>query len=317
MSRRRSDDVALLDELFGFLRNTPWWVGPPTVLVAWLLFRFVIPGVFWLAAMLVTDGGQSIAQGMAATISTISRLASPWVAALVAVVWLGALVRKAIDANRLDSQTGLESVRAMHWRDFEQLLAEAFRRQGYAVQDTGPGADGGIDLNLHKAGQRTIVQAKQWKAWKVGVKPVRELFGLQHAHKADAAIFVTSGRFTAEARRFGEDNGMTLIDGDELAKLIASVQRHPASEPARAEPTSPVSANEPAAATSDRADTARLAPPAPAAARVPAVASPPACPLCATPMVERTARRGPNPGQRFWGCPTYPNCRGTREMGNY
>jgi len=38
----------------------------------------------------------------------------------------------------------------------------------------------------------------------------------------------------------------------------------------------------------------------------------PACPHCAKPMVLRTARQGPRAGQSFWGCPAYPDCKGTR-----
>ena len=36
------------------------------------------------------------------------------------------------------------------------------------------------------------------------------------------------------------------------------------------------------------------------------------CPQCGSPMVLRTARRGPSSGNSFWGCPRYPDCRGTR-----
>ena len=36
----------------------------------------------------------------------------------------------------------------------------------------------------------------------------------------------------------------------------------------------------------------------------------PACPRCGVGMVRRTARRGPNRGKQFWGCPKFPNCRG-------
>ena len=38
----------------------------------------------------------------------------------------------------------------------------------------------------------------------------------------------------------------------------------------------------------------------------------PACPLCNKPMRQRTARQGPNAGKAFWGCPGYPECKGTR-----
>ncbi len=38
----------------------------------------------------------------------------------------------------------------------------------------------------------------------------------------------------------------------------------------------------------------------------------PTCPKCAVPMTLRTARRGENAGETFWGCPNYPRCRHTK-----
>lgn len=37
--------------------------------------------------------------------------------------------------------------------------------------------------------------------------------------------------------------------------------------------------------------------------------NPPACPNCGTQMVLRTAKKGTNVGEKFWGCPNYPECR--------
>ena len=53
----------------------------------------------------------------------------------------------------------------MSWREFEMLVGEAFRLQGYRVIETGGGgADGGIDLVLFKGSEKFLVQCKQWKA---------------------------------------------------------------------------------------------------------------------------------------------------------
>ena len=38
----------------------------------------------------------------------------------------------------------------------------------------------------------------------------------------------------------------------------------------------------------------------------------PPCPVCGQPMVQRLARKGPHANQPFWGCPRYPDCKGTR-----
>ena len=37
------------------------------------------------------------------------------------------------------------------------------------------------------------------------------------------------------------------------------------------------------------------------------------CPSCGQPMILRTSKRGANAGSQFWGCSTYPACKGTRK----
>lgn len=41
----------------------------------------------------------------------------------------------------------------------------------------------------------------------------------------------------------------------------------------------------------------------------------PDCPRCGAAMELRMARQGANAGNAFWGCSTYPKCRGTRAAG--
>lgn len=36
------------------------------------------------------------------------------------------------------------------------------------------------------------------------------------------------------------------------------------------------------------------------------------CPNCNAAMSLRTAKKGKNPGSKFWGCKKYPRCKGTR-----
>ena len=37
------------------------------------------------------------------------------------------------------------------------------------------------------------------------------------------------------------------------------------------------------------------------------------CPNCAGTMILRTARKGANAGENFWGCNSFPKCKGTRK----
>jgi len=87
------------------------------------------------------------------------------------------------------------------------------------------GPDGGVDLWLRKNGQVVFVQCKHWKARSVGVKVVRELYGVMAAKNVKHGIVVTYGAFTAEAMEFAKANAIALIDGPKLTQMIAAVQQ--------------------------------------------------------------------------------------------
>jgi restriction system protein len=148
------------------------------------------------------------------------------------------------------------------------------------------GADGGIDLILRKDGQTSLVQCKRWKTQSVGAPVIREMFGLLAHHRADRVIVVTSGQFTREALAFADGKPIDLIDGPALLKLVQAVQ----SAPGAPSPTT-------------------IAPPSPDSA---SIATAVLCPTCGASMVKRTAKRGTNAGNTFWGCSNYPACRGVR-----
>lgn len=138
--------------------------------------------------------------------------------------WIGQRHRRRL----LDAQRGLESVAALGWRHFEQLVGEAFRRQGYAVEETGlGGADGGIDLVLRKDGRRVLVQCKHWRQRHVGAKVVREMYGLLAHHRADEVKIVCSGTYTSDANAFAKGKPIKLVDGEELLHMIRAAQARP------------------------------------------------------------------------------------------
>jgi restriction system protein len=172
----------------------------------------------------------------------------------------------------------------MTWQEFEMLVGEAFRRRGYTITETGGGgADGGIDLVLRKNGDKFLVQCKQWRAFNVGVSIIRELYGVMAATGAAGGFVVTSGVFTQDARDFAEGRNIELIDGPALSAMIGQIQRQ----------------RQTATAMPQRMPQ-----------HIPVAPSIPDCPQCGSAMVRRTAKKGSNAGNAFWGCSNYPQCRG-------
>lgn len=106
------------------------------------------------------------------------------------------------------------------WPEFELLLAEYFRRCGYSVATTFGCGDGGADLKLTMSGKSYLVQCNQWRAYKVGVRPVREFYGDITAAGAAGGYFVTSGEFSDEAVEFAEGLNLLLIDGQKFLRMI-------------------------------------------------------------------------------------------------
>ena len=137
-----------------------------------------------------------------------------------------------------------------------------------------------MDILARKDGETILVQCKQWKAQKVGVSTVREMFGVLNAEGANEVHVITSGSFTDEAKSFAGGKPIRLIDGPRLLELIRVAQ----SAASKTEVTQ-----------TDRGQRVM-------------------CPICGSDVVLRMARRGPNSGKQFWGCVRFPSCKGIRKL---
>lgn len=278
MTRRRKDE-GFFDDLYDTLLVVPAWVGPPLALLFFLVLRFLIPAIF----------GGSEKPDIGTVVAGLAKGVALPVAGLVLIIWLLAEFKKWWRRRLLDAQSGLNSIRDLSWQEFEHLVGEAYRRQGYVLQETGSASgDGGIDVLLTKGDERVLVQCKQWRTRRVGVKPIRELYGVMMSEKAAKAILVTCGSFTGEARRFAEGKPVELLDGADLWELVREVRARKQVEETPSPPTESLGRD----------------------------ASPgtPTCPICGSTMALRTARRGQHAGSQFWGCSRFPGCRGTRNF---
>lgn len=114
----------------------------------------------------------------------------------------------------------------MSWHEFEHLVSEYFKRLGYMANVTGGAADGGIDIVLTRGSETHLVQCKQWRAHRVPVGVIRELYGVMIAHGADGGYVVTSGQFTRDAVAFAAGRNIELIDGQSLLRHIKNQSEH-------------------------------------------------------------------------------------------
>lgn len=166
---------------------------------------------------------------------------------------------------------------AIEWRRFEAVCEALFGQAGFETRSQTHGADGGVDIWLysrHAEGPVAIVQCKHWQGTPVGVKEVREFYGVMASHKLQRGTYATSSVYTADAQQFAKANGINAMDGSALLRLIAT--RTPEQQQALLD-------------VAFEGDYWR-----------------PTCASCGIKLVDRTPSKG---GAAFWGCSNYPRCK--------
>ena len=122
----------------------------------------------------------------------------------------------------LQQQAVLDNLCRLSWKQFEDLVGEAYRRQGYAVKEIlGGGTDDGVDLILTRNGETTLVQCKRWRGLPVPVGIARQLYGVLVDRRVAAAKLVTTSQFTPDAVGFANGKPIELVDAEALLELLA------------------------------------------------------------------------------------------------
>lgn len=177
------------NSLFAMLLRSPWWVSALVAVAMIGLLRLLIPDIYAVAAAL------------------------PFVVIALHVAW------KALHAPSGKRIAGtLERLRALPWDEFAAAIGKAYEREGYEVRRIG---DARADFALARNGYTTLVSCKRWKATRTGSEPLRDLDAARSAHDARDCVYVAAGEVTAQARTFAAERNVRLIDGAELARLLA------------------------------------------------------------------------------------------------
>ena len=180
-----------------------------------------------------------------------------------------------------------EMVRHLSWDEFEVLIAESFRRDGFVVRED-PG--GGVDQVLEKGEEKFLVQCKHWKAKRVGAKEIRELYGIMAAHNATGSYLITAGMFSKEAILYASGKRIELIDGPRLVHLIEEAQQE----------DSDITDSRLGETMYDESITTPK--------RVIL------CPRCGRSMSRKTEKLEGGEEHAYYGCSNFPGCKGRRDV---
>jgi restriction system protein len=282
------------DALVHLIAKLPWWGALTLGFFGWLVFHRLAGVQPDTTGFAQGKSGIPVVSMMVPALGLVLQYPFPLLCVIAALIsWIGRRERTAL-VQTVTHSPSADVLNGMSWREFEMLVGEAFRVQGYTVNESGGGGpDGGVDLVLRKGTETFLVQCKQWKAFKVSVDIVRDLYGVMAARGAAGGFVVTSGTFTPDAKEFASGRNVMLVEGSHLLGLIQRAKASLAGGKESSRAAAPLSAVE---------------------TKAEATLATRQCPICDGSMVRRTARKGASVGSEFWGCTGFPKCRGTRKV---
>ena len=205
------------DDLAESLGKYPWWGHAAAAFIAYLALNFV-------AHMAVPAAGSDV-ETAALSLLVFMANALKWVVPIPLLITAGL---SAWSRNRgvtlddaLTQDGGLSVIRAMSWQAFLPPLIKVFRAEGFEVTapDTETG-ETGADLILTAGAGTWCVQARQWRAAKMGVEQIQTLHGVMLAHGTGAGVLVSTGMFTDEATRQAASLNIELLAGEDLLRRV-------------------------------------------------------------------------------------------------
>jgi restriction system protein len=128
----------------------------------------------------------------------------------------------------------LERVKASSPEFFESLVIDLLVKMGYggsrqeAGKAVGKSGDEGIDgiISEDRLGLDTIyIQAKKWEGT-VGRPEIQKFVGALQKRRAKKGVFLTTGKFSAEAEDYVSDMDpkIVLVDGQQLAEYMIDLK---------------------------------------------------------------------------------------------
>lgn len=183
--------------------------------------------------------------------------------------------------NQPVSDHAFDYLKELNDEEFDKLIVMIFKQRGYSFLDKID--EPTVDSVLQLDGKTTFVQYTHWREHHVDASTVEDFYSVMDRESVTNGFIITTGIFTEEALEIISGKSLMLINGVDLSLMINALT---SSEESDVEEFM----NE-----SDKEEMPELEP---------------LCPICSQKMIKRTARKGKNAGNTFWGCSQFPNCRG-------
>jgi restriction system protein len=182
--------------LFAVLLRSPWWIS-------------------LLISVLISLGAFALLSREYAVVVMLGTF--PFVVVAAIAAWRQ---WRAPSTARLDA--ALERAAAMNWRDFGAWLEQIYVARGYTVERLGDGE--AADLRITRAGQRSLLSCRRWKAANHGVENLRSLQAACEREGARGA-YLSLGPVSEAAEAYAKQQGLELVDGRVLGLLLTQAER--------------------------------------------------------------------------------------------
>jgi restriction system protein len=227
-----TDPQRTLDGLIELATRLPWWGSLLSALASYALLHPIailqVPTPIGMVDVVATALAQLLV-----FVAQIAQYLLP-AAFLLSASVSGFGLWKRRDLREFVAQDTTGSIlRGLARKDFELVVSEAFRRQGYEPCESHKvSRERATALELTRNGKRYLVDCADWRSWKAGKGAVRKLYERMETKGADGGFAVTSGQFTPEAKHFAADKNIGLVDGRHLKELIRSQPKEAKGQPA-------------------------------------------------------------------------------------
>lgn len=105
--------------------------------------------------------------------------------------------------------------------EFEEFIAQLFRKMGYTTTTTPYSGDFGADVIAKKKNETILIQCKRYaEGTNITPEEVQRTLGAMWKYKADKAVFITTSHFSTRAAELDKEAPIELWNKDILHQMV-------------------------------------------------------------------------------------------------